>query len=149
MHEAGVHLHAGLSPLIGRQVETFEVVKVNLYNTLGQLATVMDDVQLDLLFKKFEDSRSRPLPDTLRLFELLQRLVASDTRVRPGPRHSSATPAPCSSHAEGRAACVPFADLAWSSHIWSVACFFNITEAFYTNGLRENGTNTIGSRTAH
>lgn len=65
------------------QVETFEVVKVNLYNTMGTLATVMDDEQLDLLFKKFEDSHSRPLPDTLRLFELLHRLVASDSRVAP------------------------------------------------------------------
>lgn len=76
------------------------MVKVNLYNTLGQLATVMDDAQLDLLFKKFEDSRSRPLPDTLRLFELLQRLVASDTRVHGGsysvllqPRARFVTPA--------------------------------------------------------
>ena len=65
------------------QVETFEVVKVNLYNTLGALATVMDEAQLDLLFKKFEGSRSRPLSDTLRLFSLLQRLVVSDSRVRP------------------------------------------------------------------
>ena len=56
---------------------------MNLYNTMGTLATVMDDVQLDLLFKKFEDSHSRPLPDTLRLFQLLHRLVASDSRVGP------------------------------------------------------------------
>jgi hypothetical protein len=64
------------------QAETFEVVKSNLYSSLGQLATVMDDKHLDFLFKRFESARSRPLPDTLRLFELLQRLVLSDTRVR-------------------------------------------------------------------
>ena len=80
-------------------METFEVVKVNLYNTLGQLATVMDDAQLDLLFKKFEDSRSRPLPDTLRLFELLRRLVASDTRVR--ARSSFPVLCPCATSVPG------------------------------------------------
>ena len=64
------------------------MVKVNLYNTMGTLATVMDDEQLDLLFKKFEGSSSQPLPDTLRLFELLQRLVASDSRVGQPPAHT-------------------------------------------------------------
>ena len=61
------------------------MVKSNLYSSLGQLATVMDDKHLDFLFQRFESARSRPLPDTLRLFELLQRLVLSDARVRTGP----------------------------------------------------------------
>ncbi len=64
------------------QAETFEVVKANLYQSLGQLATVMDDAHLDFLFQRFESARSRPLPDTLRLFGLLQQLVLSDSRVR-------------------------------------------------------------------
>ena len=63
------------------QAETFEVVKANLYQSLGQLATVMDDQHLDFLFQRFESARSRPLPDTLRLFGLLQQLVLSDSRV--------------------------------------------------------------------
>ena len=58
------------------------MVKANLYQSLGQLATVMDDAHLDFLFQRFESARSRPLPDTLRLFGLLQQLVLSDSRVR-------------------------------------------------------------------
>ena len=57
------------------------MVKANLYQSLGQLATVMDDAHLDFLFQRFESARSRPLPDTLRLFGLLQQLVLSDSRV--------------------------------------------------------------------
>ena len=68
-------------PCTSLQAETFEVVKANLYQSLGQLATVMDDAHLDFLFQRFESARSRPLPDTLRLFGLLQQLVLSDSRV--------------------------------------------------------------------
>lgn len=64
------------------QADTFEAVRVNVYNLLGSLAMRLGGRQLDLMFGKFE-SRGCGVPqgDAL-LLGLLRRLAESDKEVR-------------------------------------------------------------------
>ena len=63
------------------QVDTFETVKNNVYNMLGELAQDFNAEQLDVLFKKFEACAGWPVPDAMKIMDLMRRLAKSDTKV--------------------------------------------------------------------
>ena len=63
------------------QVDTFETVKNNVFDMLGDLAQDFNNEQLDVLFSKFEDCNGRPIPDAMKIMDLMRRLAKSDTKV--------------------------------------------------------------------
>jgi hypothetical protein len=63
------------------QEDTFEGVKVNVYQILGDISASFSHQQMDMLFSKFQAAKSRPVPDTLLLLELCRRLAFSDKQV--------------------------------------------------------------------
>ena len=63
------------------QVDTFEVVKNNIFDMLGDLAQDFNNEQLDSLFSKFEACSSRPVTDAMKIMDVMRRLAASDTKV--------------------------------------------------------------------
>ena len=65
------------------QVDTFEAVKNNIFDMLGDLAQDFNDEQLDLLFSKFEVNKGRPVPDSIKIMDLMRRLAKSDTKASP------------------------------------------------------------------
>lgn len=62
------------------QVDTFEAVKNNVYDMLGDLAQDLNNQQLDALFNKFEGCTGRQ--DAMKIMDLMRRLAKSDTKVR-------------------------------------------------------------------
>ena len=65
------------------QVDTFEAVKHNVYNMLGDLAQDFDSHQMDLLFTKFEGAQDWSVGDTLKVMELVAKLALADDKVGP------------------------------------------------------------------
>ena len=64
-------------------MDTFEAVKNNIFDMLGDLAQDFNDEQLDLLFSKFEVNKGRPVPDSIKIMDLMRRLAKSDTKAPP------------------------------------------------------------------
>lgn len=62
-------------------MDQFETVKDNVYAMLGDLAQDFTTEQLDMLFKKFEDSAVLLLADALKVVHLTRCLAKSDTKV--------------------------------------------------------------------
>ena len=58
-------------------------MKNNVYDMLGDLAQDFNNEQLDTLFSKFEACTGRPVPDAMKIMDLMRRLAKSDTKVRP------------------------------------------------------------------
>lgn len=71
------------------QVDTFETVKNNVFDMLGDLAQDFNNEQLDVLFSKFEDCNVRPVPDAMKIMDLMRRLAKCDTKVTPCPLYLS------------------------------------------------------------
>ena len=65
------------------QVDTFEAVKNNVYNMLGDLAQNFDGKQMDLLFTKFEGAHTWAVADTLKVMDLVAKLALADDKARP------------------------------------------------------------------
>ena len=63
------------------QVDTFETVKDNVYDLLGDLAQDFNNEQLDILFSKFEDCNVRPVSNAMKVMDLMRRLAKHDTKV--------------------------------------------------------------------
>ena len=63
------------------QVDTFETVKDNVYDLLGDLAQDFNNEQLDILFSKFEDCSVRPVSNAMKVMDLMRRLAKHDTKV--------------------------------------------------------------------
>ena len=63
------------------QVDTFEVVKNNIFDMLGDLAQEFNSEQLDSLFSKFETISARPVTDAMKIMDVMRRFAASDTKV--------------------------------------------------------------------
>ena len=63
------------------QPDTFEAVRINVFNMLAELAQAFNEDQLDFLFKKFESSASRKDADNKQGMLLLFRLAKVDTQV--------------------------------------------------------------------
>lgn len=63
-------------------MDTFEVVKNNVYAMLGDLAMDFTDAQLDSLFHKFQGCTDWPLADTMKILALMRRLAAADNEVK-------------------------------------------------------------------
>lgn len=63
------------------QVDTFEVVKNNIFDMLGDLAQEFNSDQLDSLFSKFETISARPVTDAMKIMDVMRRFAASDTKV--------------------------------------------------------------------
>jgi len=70
-------------PVWAWQVDTFEAVKNNIFDMLGDLAQDFNNEQLDLLFSKFKVNKGRPVPDSMKIMDLMRRLAKSDTKVAP------------------------------------------------------------------
>lgn len=66
------------------QPDTFEAVKINVFNMLVELAQTFNEEQLDFLFKKFESSASRSNSDNKQGMLLLFRLAKYDQQASPG-----------------------------------------------------------------
>lgn len=62
---------------------------------LGDLAQDFNNEQLDVLFSKFEDCNVRPIPDAMKIMDLMRRLAKSDTKVKHS-RSNSCTVWECS-----------------------------------------------------
>ena len=56
-------------------------MKNNVYDMLGDLAQDFNNEQLDTLFSKFEACTGKPLPDAMKIMDLMRRLAKSDTKV--------------------------------------------------------------------
>ena len=63
------------------QPDTFEAVRINVFNMLAELAQAFNDEQLDFLFKKFESSAAQCDADNKQGMLLLFRLAKVDTQV--------------------------------------------------------------------
>ena len=63
------------------QPDTFEAVRINVFNMLAELAQAFNEEQLDFLFKKFESSAARSNADNKQGMLLLFRLAKVDTQV--------------------------------------------------------------------
>ncbi len=63
------------------QPDTFEAVRINVFNMLAELAQVFNEEQLDFLFKRFESSAARCDADNKQGMLLLFRLAKVDTQV--------------------------------------------------------------------
>lgn len=63
-------------------MDTFETVKNNVFDMLGDLAQDFNNEQLDVLFSKFEDCNVRPVPDAMKIMDLMRRLAKCDTKVQ-------------------------------------------------------------------
>ena len=63
------------------QPDTFEAVRINLFNMLAELAQAFNEEQLDFLFKKFESSAVRCDADNKQGMLLLFRLAKVDVQV--------------------------------------------------------------------
>lgn len=64
------------------QVDTFETVKNNVFDMLGDLAQDFNNEQLNVLFSKFKDCNVRPVPEAMKIMDLMRRLAKCDTKVR-------------------------------------------------------------------
>jgi len=64
------------------QPDTFEAVRINVFNMLAELAQAFNEEQLDFLFKKFESSAAQCDADNKQGMLLLFRLAKVDTQVR-------------------------------------------------------------------
>lgn len=63
------------------QPDTFEAVRINVFNMLAELAQAFNEEQLDFLFKKFESSAAQCDADNKQGMLLLFRLAKVDTQV--------------------------------------------------------------------
>ncbi len=63
------------------QPDTFEAVRINVFNMLAELAQAFNEDQLDFLFKKFESSAAQCDADNKQGMLLLFRLAKVDTQV--------------------------------------------------------------------
>jgi len=63
------------------QPDTFEAVRINVFNMLAELAQAFNEEQLDFLFKKIESSAAQCDADNKQGMLLLFRLAKVDTQV--------------------------------------------------------------------
>ncbi len=79
----GVASHQARRSKLVMQVDTFETVKDNVYDLLGDLAQDFNNEQLDILFSKFEDCNVRPVSNAMKVMDLMRRMAKHDTKARP------------------------------------------------------------------
>ena len=63
------------------QPDTFEAVRINVFNMLAELAQLFNEEQLDFLFKRIESSAARCISDSKQGMLLLFKLAKVDVQV--------------------------------------------------------------------